>query len=269
MVQFGHLDLLKLLQAQQIQICLWKAGELVTRGQIFEVGGGVARAGEENLVVDENLLFTGFIWVQRHKLVIHNSFGSFICCLDKVGVDFVDGAIFLHTLHEGFCGEILHNLELFVPFAHILGVKPVKGSHTLGHLLCVGHLHPFGLLLEPIGVAGTDWVQKVGLRFEDRSKVCGQILRKERTHLIQAAGKSVREARSGSCWRFKAELASLRRVVPEEAVGAACNNYLLGGVFEGFHGQVEKIAGEFPLSRHRVEARILNALHALDVLQMV
>ena len=113
-------------------------------------------------------------------------------------VDFVDSPIFLHALHEGLCGEVLHYLELFIPLAHVLGVKPVEGSHTLGHLLRVGNLNTFGLLLEPVGVAGAYWVQEVGLRFEDRSEICGQILRKKRTHLIQAAGEGIREARTGS-----------------------------------------------------------------------
>lgn len=106
-------------------VCLSEGGVVLQGCQVSE--GGIVHEidckGEEDLVVDENLLARGLVGVQGGQITTHNCDGTLDGSIKEVVVDLGDGTITLNSLHQGLLGEILHHLEFFVPIADSSGIK--------------------------------------------------------------------------------------------------------------------------------------------------
>jgi hypothetical protein len=99
---------------------------------------------EENLVINVDVLAHRLVRVQRDDLTLDNGHGTFSRSFDEVTVHFSDSAVSLHSLDIVLAGEVLDNLELFVPVVQLLQVDSVKRHDCLAELFRLTDLN--GLL---------------------------------------------------------------------------------------------------------------------------
>ena len=109
-------------------ICLGERWVVLQRGEVTEgcIINQIYRKGEEDLVIDEDLLARGLIWVQRSQIATNDSNGSLHSCIKEIIVDLSNSAVTLDSLHEGFFREILNDLEFLIPIADSSWVKTIQ-----------------------------------------------------------------------------------------------------------------------------------------------
>ena len=106
-------------------------GITLQSGVVFVARGLINSKTEEDLVVNVDMLAKGLIWVQRLYLAFNKSHGTGGRSSSKVCVDIRNSSVSLHSLNEVLAGEVLHNLELFVPVVHLLGVDTIQRHNRL------------------------------------------------------------------------------------------------------------------------------------------
>lgn len=106
-------------------------GITLQSGVVFVARGLINSETEEDLVVNVDMLAKGLIWVQRLNLAFNKSHGTGSRSSSEVCVDIRYSSVSLHSLNEVLTGEVLHNLELFVPVVHLLGVDTIQRNNRL------------------------------------------------------------------------------------------------------------------------------------------
>ena len=83
--------------------------------KIFEWVNQINCVREENVIVNEYLLFFSFIRIQWHQVTINNCLSSFDSSFQEIIIDFHDCSVSLDSIHKSFLWEIFDNLKLLIP----------------------------------------------------------------------------------------------------------------------------------------------------------
>jgi hypothetical protein len=81
---------------------------------------------EEDLVVNVDVLAKGLIGVQWRNFTFDKGSCTSSGCLKEIIVDFGYGTVLLHSLDEVLSGEVLNNLEFFIPVVHLFGIDTIQ-----------------------------------------------------------------------------------------------------------------------------------------------
>lgn len=159
---------------------------VISRGEILKTVHQVDCKREENVVVDEDLLFLSFIRVKSRKIAFNNCNCSLCRSFQEVIVDFVDSSVFLCPLSKIISREVFDNLEFFIPISDTSWVEAIQRIHDLWKFM----LRTIGLFLlieiSPMVNLETWLVQEVLLSSNNLVDILFKIFAKSRRYLIQA-----------------------------------------------------------------------------------
>jgi len=108
-----------LISCRECRVLLWST-------KIFKVQVLVNGKAEENLIVNIDLLFWEGIWIERWDWFMNYSQCPFLCCLNKVKVNFSISPISLDSLIHSTFRQLFAGLKFFVPISLIFLINSEK-----------------------------------------------------------------------------------------------------------------------------------------------
>ena len=245
-------------QSEQVMVSLGEAWIVLLRGEIaegrftFDCPWEVYSIGEEDLVIDEHLLASALIGVQWSEVSTNDTDCSLDCSIEEIVVDLGNSSVPLNSLNESILGEVLNNLEFFIPVSDSSRVKAIQRKDC-GIIERCSLLRCLSVRYNPsVALCGQgELSEEVGLCCKNRVQILLEVLSERRRDLEEAADESVGEARVSLLGRAWSEVRLLRRVVSEEAIHRASDTDFAG--VSSPHSDIEKVSDHSAEGRHWIE----------------